>query len=239
VFLECQPREAEFIKHVSYAFLATKLSLANEVALLASQLEIGYDIVRQALAADRRIGPEFLGVGLGFGGSSFPKDLASLIETARAVDRPLTVLEAVLSTNRHQVDRICSQIETMLGELTGKNILQLGLTYKAGTDDVRGSPAVELAFSLVHQGAKLVCHDPVYEGPTVGSDQIFAKVADPVTAAAVMDLIVLATDWPEYRNLPWAYIASKMSTPRILDGRNMLDPQAMREAGFEYRGVGR
>ncbi len=239
VFMECQPREAEFIKHVSYAFLATKLSLANEVALLASQLEIGYDVVRQALAADHRIGPDFLSVGLGFGGSSFPKDLASLIETARAADRPLTVLETVLSANRHQVDRICSQIQSMLGDLKGKKILQLGLTYKAGTDDVRGSPAVELGFSLVHRGAELVCHDPVYERPTVGSDQIFTKAADPVAGAAGMDLIVLATDWPEYRDLPWADIAQKMSTPRILDGRNLLDPQSMRNAGFEYRGVGR
>ncbi len=239
VFLECQPREAEFIKHVSYAFLATKLALANEVALLASQLEIGYDVVRSALAADRRIGPDFLGVGLGFGGSSFPKDLASLIESARAADRPLTVLESVLSANRHQVDRVRTTIRSLLGGLAGKKILQLGLTYKAGTDDVRGSPAVELAFGLVHEGAELVCHDPVYVRPTVGSDQLFEKVDDPVSSAAGADLIILATDWPEYRNLPWAKIAAMMKTPRILDAKNLLEPQALREAGFEYHGIGR
>lgn len=117
--------------------------------------------------------------------------------------------------------------------------LQLGLTYKPGTDDTRGSPALELAFLLCRAGAALTCHDPAYRPTDVGSDYLFALDDDPIAAAAGAELILIATDWPQFVNLPWAEIAASMRTANLLDGRNILDPEELITAGFTYRGIGR
>ena len=113
------------------------------------------------------------------------------------------------------------------------------MTYKPGTDDVRGSLALELAFLLSSGGAELTCYDPAYAPYKVGSDHVFKHAGDPVKAAAGTDLIVIATEWPEFKELPWPAIAKSMRTPNLLDGRNMLDPATMQAAGFTYLGTGR
>lgn len=238
-FHECTPRAAELIKHATNCFLATKISFANELANLCGKLGVDYEVVRRALAADARIGAGFLQAGPGFGGSCFPKDVAALIETAREAESPLTVLETTLAANRAQVRKVVELAYEMLGDLKGKKILQLGLTYKPGTDDTRGSPALELAFLLCRAGAALTCHDPAYRPTDVGSDYLFALDDDPIAAAAGAELILIATDWPQFVNLPWAEIAASMRTANLLDGRNILDPEELITAGFTYRGIGR
>ncbi len=236
---ECRPVEAELIKHAANCFLAARISYANELANLCGRLGADYEIVRHGLAADSRIGSSFLNAGLGFGGSCFPKDLAALIKTARDAGSPFTLLEATLAANRAQVHRVVALADEMVGGLSGRKVLQLGLTYKAGTDDTRGSRALELAFLLIREGAELTCHDPAYIPTEVGSDQLFTIADDPVSAASRMDLVLIATDWPEFIDLPWSKIVGSMRSARLLDGRNLLDPTEMTAAGFTYRGIGR
>ena len=236
---ECRPIEAELIKHAANCFLAAKISFANELANLCGCLGADYEIVRRGLAADARIGSGFLNAGLGFGGSCFPKDVASLIETARQAQCPFTLLEATMAANRAQVQRVAALAGEMLGSLSGKKILQLGLTYKPGTDDTRGSLALKLAFLLARAGAQITCHDPAYKPAPVGSDSLFTLTRNPLSSAVSAELIIVATDWPEYIDLPWKEIACSMRTANLLDGRNLLDPQKMRAAGFTYRGIGR
>ena len=237
--IECTPAEAELIKHATNAFLATKISFANQLANLCGKLNVDYQVVRNGLGMDPRVGSRFLDAGLGFGGSCFPKDVAALIQTAQQAGCPLTLLEAAFAANRRQIEHVANLARDMLGELQGKKILQLGLTYKAGTDDLRGSLAVELAFLLARAGAEVTCHDPAYKPWKVGSDRMFKLTDDPAEGASGADLIVVATDWPQFRDLPWPTLATSTRSPNLLDGRNLLDPHMLTEAGFTYRGVGR
>ncbi len=239
VFHECTPMAAELIKHATNCFLATKISFANELANLCGHLGVDYEVIRRGLAADTRIGAGFMHAGLGFGGSCFPKDVAALIETGRMAECRLTLLETALVANRAQVKRVVNLTRDMLGELEGKKILQLGLTYKPGTDDIRGSLSLELAFLLSRAGADLTCYDPAYHPTTVGSDNLFDLTDDPLAAAVGAELILIATDWPQFGDLPWPEIAKSMSAANLLDGRNMLDPHKLTAAGFTYRGIGR
>ena len=238
-FVECTPAEAELIKHATNSFLATKISFANELANLCGRMGLNYEVIRRGLALDPRVGGQFLHAGLGFGGSCFPKDVAALIQTAREAQCPLTLLAAALDANRRQIKHVADLAREMLDELEGKRVFQLGLTYKAGTDDLRGSLAVELAFLLARGGAEVTCYDPGYKPGKVGSDRMFRLVEDPVAAAQGIDLILIATDWPQFRDLPWDKIAKLMRSPHLLDGRNLLDPQMLSKAGFIYRGIGR
>jgi len=239
VFIECTPAAAELIKHATNAFLATKISFANQLANLCGKLGTDYEIIRRGLAADPRVGSGFLHAGLGFGGSCFPKDVAALITTGRRAESPLTLLEAAFAANRAQVERVADCAREMLGDLKGKRILQLGLTYKPGTDDLRGSLAVELAFLLSRGGAELVCFDPAYTPSRVGSNHVFRITKDPIKAASDTELIVIATDWPQFIDLPWPQIAQSMNTANLLDARNMLNPETIEAAGFTYLGIGR
>jgi len=238
-FIECTPTGAELIKHATNAFLATKISFANQLANLCGRLGVDYETIRRALAADPRVGGRFLHAGLGFGGSCFPKDVAALIGTARQADLPFSVLEAAFAANRAQIERVAELARDMLGDFKGKKILQLGLTYKPGTDDLRGSLALELAFLLARSGADVVAYDPAHPPGKAVTDHVFKLAGDPLDAAAGADLIIIATEWPQYGELPWPNIAKSMRTPNLLDGRNMLDPEAITAAGFTYRGIGR
>ncbi|MFC1475658.1 UDP-glucose dehydrogenase family protein [Candidatus Zixiibacteriota bacterium] len=239
IFHECTPMAAELIKHATNCFLATKISFANELANLCGHLGVDYEVIRRGLAADTRIGAGFMHAGLGFGGSCFPKDVAALIETGRKAECRLTLLETALVANRAQVKRVVDLIRDILGEIKGKKILQLGLTYKPGTDDIRGSLSLELAFLLSRGGADLTCYDPAYQSTAVGSDNLFDLADDPLPAAVGAELIIIATDWPQFGELPWSEIAKSMKVANLLDGRNMLNPQKLDTAGFTYRGIGR
>ncbi len=238
-FLPCAPVEAELIKHAANSFLAAKISFANELANLCGKLGADYDLVQTGVGSDPRIGRKFLNAGLGFGGSCFPKDLAALIKTGHEADARQTVLEAALAANRRQVEQVAMLADEICGGLRGKKIIQLGLTYKPDTDDVRGSPAMELAFLLAQRGADLICYDPEYRPTDVGSDRVFQLSDSPVTDCPGRDLLIVATEWPQFHDLPWEQIAEKMKNPILLDARNMLNLTRMAAAGFRYVGVGR
>jgi UDPglucose 6-dehydrogenase len=232
---------AELIKYAANAFLATKISFANELSLLAEQsgADIG-DVVR-GVGLDQRIGPAFLRAGLGWGGSCFGKDTAALAATAREYGLEMPITEAARHVNARQRELAISKLQRELKILQGRTIGLLGLSFKPHTDDLRDSPALDVAQRLMKLGVRVRAHDPRAldrarrELPNSSLDLCNSLEA----LADDADALVLATEWPEYRALPWPEVARRMRTPLLVDGRNFLDRDAVQDAGFRYVGFGR
>ena len=227
---------AEMIKLAANAALMTRISFINEIANVCEAT--GADVVKVAegIGHDRRIGKSFLRAGVGFGGSCFPKDSLALKQLAANSGYHFQVLNAVIEVNELQKRRVIGKLTQVLGSLRGKRIALLGLAFKPNTDDTREAPAFVLAGRLLAEGADVVAWDPVAHADGLHGVEQVATVDDAVRGA---DAAVLVTEWPELADVDWAAVAAGMRTPFFVDGRNMLDPETMRAAGFTYDGVGR
>jgi len=227
---------AEMIKLAANAALMTRISFINEIANVCEAT--GADVVKVAegIGHDRRIGKSFLRAGVGFGGSCFPKDSLALKQLAANSGYHFQVLNAVIEVNELQKRRVIGKLTQVLGSLRGKRIALLGLAFKPNTDDTREAPAFVLAGRLLAEGADVVAWDPVAHADGLHGVEQVATVDDAVRGA---DAAVLVTEWPELADVDWAAVAAGMRTPFFVDGRNMLDPETMRAAGFTYGGIGR
>jgi UDPglucose 6-dehydrogenase len=234
---------AELIKYASNAYLAVRVSFVNELARLCAAYGTDALEVARGVGLDRRIGTEYFAPGMGYGGSCLPKDVAALLHVARASGHELAVVAAAVRANDEQLDYLVGRLARAAGGLQGKRIAVWGLAFKAGTDDVRGSPALRLIDRLLAVGADVAAHDPLaldnarrqYEG----ASPVPAFCADAWEAAAGAQGVVVATDWPEYRSADLARLRRLVAAPVILDARNALDPAAAAGAGLCYLGVGR
>ena len=229
---------AEMIKYASNAFLATKISFVNEIANVCE--EVGADVrtVAEGMGLDHRIGAHFLHAGIGFGGSCFPKDVQALKQLAGNSGYHFQLLTAVIEVNHLQKRRVIGKLKHHLGNLRGARIALLGLTFKPHTDDLREAASIVLAARLRGEGATVTAHDPML---SPGSHELFPGVdlfAEPLEAVRDADALVVVTEWPEFLRLDWAAVKKAMRRPVVIDGRNVLDPDALREAGFTYEGVG-
>ncbi len=233
------PSSAEMIKYASNAFLATKVSFINAIANICEA--VGADVREVALGMgyDKRIGFEFLKSGPGFGGSCFPKDCRALIDIASKAGYHFYLLEGVMEVNREQMKLMVEKARRHLGSLRGKKIAVWGLTFKANTDDIRESPAIAIVSMLREEGAVLKVYDPIAMDKVrdVFSDITYA--ADPYQAVEGMELLMLLTDWDDFKWVDFKRVKELMDHPAIIDGRNCLDPLTLRRIGFDYEGVGR
>jgi UDPglucose 6-dehydrogenase len=230
---------AEMVKLASNAFLATKISFINEIANVCE--ETGADVaeVARGMGLDHRIGTHFLRPGIGFGGSCFPKDVSALKQLAGNSGYHFQLLTAVIEVNELQKRRVIGKLQKHLGSLVGTTIALLGLAFKANTDDMREASSLVLAARLQADGANVRAFDPIAEHEArkllVGVD--FASSA--LDALEGADACILVTEWPEFAGIDWAEVAERMRGRLVVDGRNFLDPDAVRAAGFLYEGVGR
>jgi UDPglucose 6-dehydrogenase len=231
---------AELIKYGANAFLATKISFINELAHLCDLIGADVNEVAAGVGADPRIGRAFLNAGLGFGGSCFPKDVAALEETGAIHGYTSWMLKACTEINSQQRHRFVAKIKAAVGgSLDGKRIGVLGLAFKAGTDDLRQSPALDIVRSLAAEGAEVIATDPVAVPKARAVLSNVRLVADAYACAAGVDAVVLATEWPEYVGLDWSRMRDVMRGRIVLDGRNALDAHHLAELGLTCYGVGR
>jgi len=228
---------AEMIKLAANAFLATRISFINEIANVCEVT--GADVVKVAegVGLDHRLGPHFLRAGVGFGGSCFPKDTNALKQLASNSCYHFQLLSAVIEVNELQKRRVINKLQKYLGRLRGRRIALLGLAFKPNTDDMREAPSVVLASRLLAEGADVRAYDPVAKpGDLVRGVSLCDSVLEAVSG---VDAAVIVTDWQEFRSLASPEIREAMRRPLIVDGRNLLDPDATRAAGFDYEGIGR
>jgi UDPglucose 6-dehydrogenase len=219
---------AELVKYASNCFLALKLSYVNTLAELCENLDADIDGVTEGMRLDDRIGASCLRPGPGWGGSCLPKDTLALLATAKAAGVDFTTLEAAVTTNRHQSHRVVDRIREELGRIDGARIGLLGLTFKAGTNDLRDSPALEVARLLAQEGAELTAYDPC-----VGEDRPDIRTrSSAAEAAAGADMLVVLTEWPEFAELDWPELVGTVRNPLIYDTRNVLPVDKVREAGL-------
>jgi UDPglucose 6-dehydrogenase len=233
------PETAEVSKYAADAFLAVKISFINEIAGVADELGADVDDVATALGLDPRIGPRFLGAGLGWGGSSFPKDIAALSAMAETSKISARLLSAANAVNDEQRTWVVRKLRQHLKTLSGRRIGLLGLSYKPWTDDVRNAAALEIAAEIARLGVRVRAFDPIVTSVPPSVDWAVEVVRSPSAAAAAADALVLATEWEGFGSLPLEELRSAMRIPLLLDGRNCIDPAAARAAGFVYVGVGR
>jgi len=231
---------AEMIKQASNAFLATKISFINAIANVCEAVNADVRDVALGMGYDARIGSDFLHPGPGFGGACLPKDTSALLRTAEEYGYDFSLLRGVLDVNERQRDHIVDQIRTAVGgDLGGRRVAVLGLTFKANTDDLRDSPSLSIAEELVQAGADVRAFDPV-AGEAAGALVPGLGVAtDAYDAATDAEVLALLTEWDQFRWLDYTRVAAAMAVPRVVDARNLLDPAAMRRLGFAYQGVGR
>src|SRR5215218_583287 len=232
-------KSAEMVKLASNAFLATKISFINEIANVCE--ETGADVVEvaQGMGLDDRIGPKFLQAGIGYGGSCFPKDVSALKQLAGNSGYHFQLLNAVIEVNELQKRRVMSKLQKHLGSLVGKEISLLGLSFKPNTDDMREASSLVLSARLQAAGAKVRAYDPVAEEE---ARKLLQGVEFRDSAMAVgegADALVLVTEWPEFADLDLGELAGAMRGNLLVDGRNFLDADKVREAGLEYEGIGR
>jgi len=251
-FIWCDLETAELIKYASNAFLATKISFINEMANLAEAVGADIHQVAKAMGMDGRINPKFLHPGPGYGGSCFPKDTAALVHLGNKHRVPMRVVQSAIEANIKQKERMLDKLKLLVSwalhtdvdhigsnPLEGKTIAVLGLAFKQETDDIRESPALDIVQGLLLSGAKVRAHDPK---AMTNFSKIFPQVTYCTTAYDAVeeaDVVMLLTEWNEYRSLDLDRIGRSVSHKIILDTRNILDPDDVLEKGFLYDGVGR
>jgi UDPglucose 6-dehydrogenase len=233
-------RTAEMIKYASNAFLAAKISFINEMAAICESLGADVEEVAAGMGSDRRIGPAFLQAGLGWGGSCFPKDVRALAHMAAVHGTHPQLLRAVMEINSDQRLRAVQKLSDALGGLEGRRVIVLGAAFKPHTDDIRNSPALELAQLLVAEGCDVAVHDPVVTAARIAGVASDVTVAgSPEEGFAGRDAVVVATAWPGYADLDFPALGESMRTRVLLDARNTVDPGACIAAGFRYLALGR
>jgi UDPglucose 6-dehydrogenase len=230
---------AEMIKLASNAFLATKISFINEIANVCDEIGADVGVVAEGMGMDARIGPKFLRAGIGFGGSCFFKDVSALKQLAGNSGYHFQLLTAVIEVNDLQKRRVVGKLASHLGSLVGRRIALLGLSFKPDTDDMRDASSLVLAARLQGEGAAVSAYDPVSERPARELLPTVELCESPEEALEGADAAVLVTEWPEFAELDWAALAARMGNPLLVDGRNFLDPETVRAAGFTYEGIGR
>jgi UDPglucose 6-dehydrogenase len=239
VLLRTDVNSAEMIKLAANAFLATKISFINEIANVCEETGANVSEVAKGMGLDQRIGPHFLRPGIGYGGSCFPKDVSALKQLAGNSGYHFQLLTAVIEVNELQKRRVIAKLQKHLGTLVGTTVALLGLAFKANTDDMREASSLVLAGRLQADGARVRAYDPVaeHEARKLMTGVEFADSA--LAAVEGADAIVLVTEWPEFIELDWSSVAAATDGRLVIDGRNCLDPEAVRAAGFIYEGVGR
>ncbi|HEV2475121.1 MAG TPA: UDP-glucose/GDP-mannose dehydrogenase family protein [Candidatus Dormibacteraeota bacterium] len=230
---------AEMVKYASNAFLATKISFINEIARISERVGADAKLVAEGMGLDGRIGPRFLEAGIGYGGSCFPKDVAALAAVAERFDYHPELLHAVMDINNDQRMLVIDKLREILDELPGRVIGLLGLAFKPNTDDMREAPSLDIAKVLIAAGASVRAYDPaaVERARMLVPDVEYLKDAYEVASGA--DALVLITEWNEFRQLDLRRIRQLMRRPVIVDGRNIYDPELLKDLGFTYRGIGR
>ena len=230
------PASAETIKYASNAFLATKISFVNAIAAVCEAVGADVNDVVLGMGYDKRIGEAFLRPGPGWGGSCFPKDSRALVRIAENAGYDFHLLKGVIQVNDDQFSRVADKVEAMAGgSIAGKNVAAWGLTFKARTDDMRDSPSLEILSRLVKRGAIVRAYDPAVHHD-VGEIEV---VDDPYAAVEGAEVLVVLTEWDEFRWLDVDKLAELMASKKVVDARNLLDRAALTRRGFDYRGVGR
>jgi UDPglucose 6-dehydrogenase len=240
-FLTMGWESAELTKYAANSMLAARISFMNEMTILCESYGADVEDIRKGIGSDSRIGPAFLRAGCGYGGSCFPKDVAAMEHISRAAGHENLFVAAIQTINANQKKRFADKIEHKLGRpIAGATIAVWGLAFKADTDDIRESAAIDVIKHLLDKGARVKAHDyrAMENMKDVFKDQV-EWCSDPVTAAAGADAVALVTDWPQYTTLPFRKIAATMNQPIIFDGRNCLLRDVMRENGFQYYPMGR
>ena len=232
-------RTAEMIKYASNAFLATKISFINEIAAICEKLGADVEEVALGMGYDKRIGPHFLNAGLGYGGSCFPKDVKALAHMALVHGSHPSLLRAVVEINHDARRWSLLTLRNLLGSLDQKRIGLLGLAFKPNTDDIRESPALDIARMLQNEGAVVSAYDPVAMAGAARVNPTMRLSEDPYELATDADALVICTDWNEFKQLDLSRIRDIMAHAVVVDGRNIYDPEAMHNLGFVYRGVGK
>jgi UDPglucose 6-dehydrogenase len=230
---------AEMVKLAANAFLATKISFINEIANVCE--ETGADVleVARGMGLDQRIGRHFLKPGIGFGGSCFPKDVSALKQLAGNSGYHFQLLTAVIEVNELQKRRVIGKLQKHLGSLVGKRIALLGLAFKSNTDDMREASSLVLAARLQADGATVSAYDPVAEAEARKLMTGVEFAGSALDAVAGADACILVTEWPEFAELDWVTVRERMAGALVVDGRNFVDRDAVRKAGFTYEGIGR
>ncbi|QFZ17743.1 UDP-glucose/GDP-mannose dehydrogenase family protein [Saccharothrix syringae] len=231
---------AEMVKYAANTFLAMKLSYVNAMAELCERLGADIADVAEGMGFDHRIGQSFLRPGPGWGGSCLPKDTHALLRMSEAAGFDFSLLRATIETNEGQRDRVVEKVRAAVdGRLDGARLGLLGLAFKAGTDDLRDSPALAVAHRLREEGAELVAFDPAVPAAVVGVTDDVAVVSDAGQAVKGADAVVVLTEWPEFRKLDWADMAGRMSGRVVVDTRNVLDQDILGLANLSVIGIGR
>jgi UDPglucose 6-dehydrogenase len=230
---------AELIKHASNSFLALKISFINAISVICEMTGGNIEHVAQGMGLDQRIGPQFLRAGLGYGGSCFPKDVAAFRQIAREIGVDFGILKEVMEVNAEQRKRFLRKIEEALWVVKGKTVAVLGLAFKPHTDDIREAPSLDILHWLDKHGARIRAFDPVAEENVRKLFPDVVYCATPYEAAEKADILLVVTEWDEFRDLDLARLRETMTHPIIVDGRNIFAPERVAAAGFEYYSVGR
>ena len=230
---------AEMIKYASNAFLATRISFINEIAWISERVGADAKLVAEGMGLDKRIGPSDLDVGIGWGGSCFPKDVAALAALAQKFDYHPELLHAVMDINRDQRMMVIDKLHDCIDELFGATVGLLGLAFKPNTDDLREAPSVNIARVLIAGGARVRAYDPAAMERSRALLPDVDYMGDAYQVASGADALVVVTEWNEFRHLDLARIKQSMRRPVVVDGRNIYDPTTMKAMGFIYRGIGR
>ncbi len=231
---------AEMVKYAANCFLAMKLSYVNTIAELCERFGADVLDVTEGIGYDRRIGQAFLQPGPGWGGSCLPKDTHALLQVCAAVEFDFALLQASLDTNTRQQYRMVNKVRDAVGgSLAGQRVGLLGLTFKAGTNDLRDSPALTVAALLAAEGADLIGYDPGVPVAVPGVTDDLQVTDDPLKVASGAAALVVLTEWPEFRLLDWGRLAELVERRIVVDTRNLLDADVLRRVGFEVRGIGR
>ncbi|MBI3405026.1 MAG: UDP-glucose/GDP-mannose dehydrogenase family protein [Acidobacteria bacterium] len=230
---------AELIKHASNSFLAMKISYANAIADLCDKMGANVQEVTRAMGMDPRIGPQFLNAGLGFGGFCLPKDIQAFIRLAERASVDFSILKEAERLNKRRIDLFLERAHRSLWVMKDKQVGVLGLAFKANTDDIRFSPAMDVVRRLLAEGAKVTAFDPEAMGRAKAEGLQVQFATDASAVAEKADALMILTEWSQFRELDWKGIKQRMARPLLFDGRNLLDPAQMKALGFEYHSVGR
>jgi nucleotide sugar dehydrogenase len=226
------------VKYAANAFLATKISFANEIAAVCELVGADAREVLPAIGADARIGPRFLQHGIGWGGSCFGKDVAALIATGEEYGYPAPILRATVQVNDGARAGVLRKLQSALKVLKGRRVAVLGLAFKPGTDDLRDSPAVDILRRLHAAGAVISAYDPVVKSVPDLEENGLRIGVDPYDAAERADAVVIATEWPDFAGLDLPRLAEHMAGDVLLDGRGVIDEVAAADAGLALTGIG-
>jgi UDPglucose 6-dehydrogenase len=237
-FIVTSYSSAEMIKNAANSYLALKLSFVNEIADLCEAYEADVEAVLLGMGLDPRIGPSYLRPGIGFGGSCLPKELANVLALGRRRGLPMRTFDAASRSNDERARRTADRLESIIGSLRERRVGMLGLAFKANTDDTRYSPAIALARELMTRAARVIAHDPQVAVDATLSLPELARAADAGAAVEDADLVILATEWPEYSALDWGSLAARVRHRTLFDGRNSLNQQVLEDAGWRVIRVG-